>query len=117
MRKYCPLCEDIKKRIHLGKELNIYYEDDLVILADALTKRGHQYRVMVMSKEHIAVPSPELRKYAREIAREYLPFTDFINGHQQLSIPDHYHEIYSDLKVWDDHYIGMIKKIKTQRVV
>lgn len=107
----CPLCEDIQKRIHLGEELEVYYEDSLVILADALIKKGHKNRVILMSKKHIANPSEKFIKYARRKARAYLPFTDFISTHGMPSISDHYHEIYSDLIPIDDHLKGIeIKK-------
>jgi len=113
MSEECPLCKIPSCEFLL-------YEDDLVYLCRTKDLKGHQVRVMAVTKRHVQEPSFEERTLCYHVLFEYMRRVCrdeawFIVDSTYASIPNHYHLIACDNRSLDPKELEQLHK--TPRVM
>lgn len=94
----CPLCE-------LREDETIHYEDDLCIVLETLHKKGHNNRIMVISKEHTKVLTSTTKHHCLmkliEIGKALYTNHFIVCSDKYSRIPSHWHLIATDFDGWD----------------
>ena len=96
----CKMCDlDLKKE-------TVHYKDKEVLVLETLGKKGHNNRLMVVTKDHSKTPNATLKHKALtkliETGKKIFKGKDFVLMSDRYStIPDHWHMIATDFDGWD----------------
>ena len=105
----CPLCNFSNS----GEK--IYYQDDKIVIVETKNRKGHQCRIMVVSKDHVSNVSDSLWNYALykliETGKKVFDYSPkfVIMEATFANIKTHWHLVATDLDPNADDFSQILK--------